>query len=821
MSRKSRRSPQKNRPAPRGAGRAAAGARPVQAKPPPPRWEVIGICALLVMLVFAVFGQAGGFGFIDFDDDGYVFKNPVITQGLTFKGIGWAFTHVHADNWHPLTSILHMADWQLYGMWAGGHHLTNVALHAVCAVLLLLTLFEMTGALWRSAFVAAVFAIHPLRAESVAWVSELKDVLSGVFFMLTLRAWVRYTRRPAPRGRYVMVAIWFALGLMSKPMLVTTPCVLLLLDYWPLGRLRERSQLCGLVREKLPLFALAALSCVATVIAQKQVIEGDLNFPLRLRIANALAAYAAYLGKLIYPSGLAALYPLRQYGPPAWQVMDASLILAAASAGAWMMRRREPCLLMGWLWFLGMLVPVIGIMQVGAQAYADRYTYLPEIGLCIAGTWAAADWAGRRPYRRAALGGVALVILCALPVAAWRQTAYWHDSGALWTHTLEYTTDNAGAHYNYGVFLRAQGRDAEAFNQYVEALRIDPAYAEAHNNLGVELDQQGSAQAAIDQYRLALQANPNYADAHNNLGNVLLQTGQTAAAISEYRAALRIDPAAADAHVDLGNALLQEGRTRDAIDEIHTALGINPNEAEAHADLGNALFQQGSPDAAIAEYREALRLKPGYAVAHGNIGAMLYQEGRTGEAIAEDREALRIDPAYATAHNNLGLALEKQGDRPEAIAEYREAARINPGYADAESNLGLALEQEGATGEGIGHLEKALALQPSNPGYQNELAWALATAPQAALRDGARAVQLASHASQATGGSDPAVLRTLAAAYAEAGRFPDAVETAQKALQLAQAQSNAPLGAELRSDIALYQGGKPVRDARQPPGQSR
>ncbi len=293
---------------------------------------VIGVCAALVILVFGVFGQTAGYGFVNFDDDAYVYENPVVSKGLSIAGMRWAFTHVHAGNWHPLTTILHMLDCQVYGLWAGGHHLTNVLLHAACVVLLFLMLREMTGALWRSAFVAAVFAIHPLRVESVAWVSELKDVLSGVFFMLTLWAYVRYARRPGSRGRYAMVALWLALGLMSKPMLVTTPCVLLLLDYWPLGRLRERSQLCGLLWEKAPLFVLAALSCVATLLAQKEAIQPVAAVPLPVRAGNAVVAYVIYLGKLVYPSRLAVPYPLPAGGPPAWQVIGAALLLAGLTA---------------------------------------------------------------------------------------------------------------------------------------------------------------------------------------------------------------------------------------------------------------------------------------------------------------------------------------------------------------------------------------------------------------------------------------------------------------------------------------------------------
>jgi tetratricopeptide (TPR) repeat protein len=640
-------------------------------------WRVAGICALLVVLVFLVFGQTVGHDFVNYDDQSYVYENPIVSRGLSLKGIGWAFTHVVSANWHPLTVIVHMLDCEVYGLWAGGHHLTNLLLHAACAVLLFLLLREMTGALWRSGFVAAVFAIHPLRVESVAWVAELKDVLSGLFFMLTLWAYGRYARRPESRGRYAMVMIWLALGLMSKPMLVSVPFVLLLLDYWPLRRIESWSRLPALVVEKLPLFALSALSCVATVIAQKESIGPISTYPLSSRVANALVAYVVYLGKLIYPTQLAVLYPLHKDGPEAWQVLDAILLLAALTAGSWILRRSQPFLLVGWLWYLGMLVPVIGILQVGQQAYADRYTYLPQIGLCLGGTWAAAALATRRRYCRVALGGVALAILCTLLVSARRQTSYWRDSETLWTHTLACTTDNATAHYELGMAMFYQGRIEEAVAQYNETLRIDPGYESAHNNLG--------------------------------------------------------------------NILFQQGRTGEAVIQFSEALSINPSDAEAHYNLGNAVFSDG-----------------------------------------------RID---------------------EAITQYRAALQINPSYADAHNNLGKALIEQGRDSEAIDELEEAVALQSADAPTRNNLAWLLATAPQSSIRNGTRAVQLATEASQSTGGNNPIFLHTLAAAYAEAGQFPAAVHTAQRALQLIQGPSNPALADALRREIKLYEAGRPFEEA--------
>jgi len=671
-------------------------------------WQVFFICAALIVLVFTVFGQTIGHDFVNFDDGLYVYDNPVVSRGLTLAGIGWAFTHVVSANWHPLTVIIHMLDCQLYGLWAGGHHLTNVILHAACVVLLFLLLLEMTGVLWRSGFVAAIFAIHPLRVESVAWVSELKDVLSGVFFMLTLWAYVRYVRSPQTRGRYIMVMVWLALGLMSKPMLVTVPFVLVLLDYWPLRRLQHASQLPTSLWEKIPLFALSTLSCVSTVLAQTEAIALNAHLSLSARFCDALIAYAAYLKKLIYPSQLAVLYPVLKQGWPAWQVIGALALLLALTVGAYKLRQRQPFLLVGWLWYLGMLVPVIGLLQVGSQAYADRYTYLPQIGLCIAATWAAGDWAGELPQRRWALGGIACAILCGLTAAAYHQTTWWRDSTTLWTHTLECTQDNSIA--------------------------------------------------------------------HNDLGDVLLQQGQTQDAIGHFNEALRINPAYAEAHVNLGNALFQQGHTQDAIAQYRTALQINPAAAEAHNNLGLALLQQGRPDEALDEFRAALQINPASAEIHANLGIALFQLGRADEAINEFRAAVQINPAYAEAHRNLAVALFQLGKADEAIP----------------------------------HSEKALALQPSSFSFQDSLAWMPATAPQAPLRNGPRALELASSANQATGGRNARVLHTLAAAYAATGDFANAVQTAQKALRLAEAQSNTPLVTALRREITLYKAGTTV-----------
>jgi tetratricopeptide (TPR) repeat protein len=709
------------------------------------RWQVPAVCLVLAAITFAVFGQTAGFGFVNYDDQGYVYENPMVAKGLTLKGAVWALTYGGIGHWHPLTWLSHMADCQVYGLWAGGHHLTNVALHAVAAMLLFLAFREMTGSLWRSAFVAAVFAIHPLRVESVAWIAERKDVLSGVFFMLTLWAYARYARRPS-RGRYAAVALACALGLLCKNTLVTLPFVLLLLDWWPLQRMGRMAFFGGLVKEKIPLFLLSVGSCVATVLVPETVNNSD-RLPFLERIGNAVVSYGIYLRQMVYPAGLVIPYLHPPNGLPFWKVGMAFVLLAAISMVVLACWKKRPYLLAGWLWYLGMLVPMIGFVQISYYAHADRYTYLPGIGLVLAGTWWVGDWSMGWQQRQAVLGRLMAAVIGILMVCAWIQTGYWKSSETLWTHTLACTTGNDLAHYNLGVVLEQEGSVDEAITQFQEALQIKPNYAEAHNNLGLALFQRGRVDEATTQFQKAVQINPALAAAHNNLGKVLLEKGRVDEAISQYQKALQIEPDYLDAHVNLGNALLQKGRDEEAITQFQEALQTNSDYPDARVSLGNLLLQKGRVDEAITQYQKAL-------------------------------------------HNK-------------------------PDNAKAENNLGNALLQKGSAGGAITHFQKALQLEPAQPAVQNNLAWLLATCPEASLRDGARAVELARQANALAGGENPVTLRTLAAALAEAGRFSEAVESAQRALPLAGAQSNTPLAGQLQAEMKLYQAGKPFHSPAQ------
>ena len=639
------------------------------------RWTIPGVCIFLAAIIWVVFGQTLGHEFVNYDDDLYVYENPAVTRGLTLQGIIWAFTHVHCSNWHPLTWVSHMLDCQFYGLSPGGHHLTNILFHTATAILLFLILRQMTGALWRSAFVAAVFAIHPLRVESVAWVAERKDVLSGLFFMLTIGAYARYAQRRSrvepsslrsaasgsrePRAQsvsaldprlpaldYCLVLLFFALGLMCKPMLVTLPLVLLLLDYWPLVRVAgggwrvtrfgvqvpQLSTLNHLLYEKLPLLGLAVASCAVTIFAQTKSILPFENMSLSLRMGNASISCVAYLGQMFWPLGLAVLYPFTAGGVGVSEVVLSLVLLAGISTGVFILRRRRPYFLTGWLWYLIMLAPVIGIVQVGAQARADRYTYLPQIGLYLLLTWAAADLCAGWRHRRVVLGGGSTIILMALIFCARAQTVYWRNSESLWTHTLACTSDNFIGHNNLGTALLKTGNADEAMVHYQMALEINPDYAEAHYNLGYALLKMGNVDEAIAHFQKALQIKPDYAEAHNNLGYALIQKGSVDEAIPHFQKALQIKPDYADAHNNLGNILLEKGSVDEAIIHFQKALQIKPDDADAHNNLGTALLQKGKVDEAITHYQKALQINPDFVEAHKNLSNALLQKGKRGRS---------------------------------------------------------------------------------------------------------------------------------------------------------------------------------------------
>jgi tetratricopeptide (TPR) repeat protein len=631
--------------------------------------------------------------FINFDDPQYVVENRLVREGLTWAGVAWAFTTGYAGNWHPLTWLSHMLDVQLFGLDAGAHHLTSVLLHVANTLLLFGLLYRMTGALLRSAFVAALFAVHPLHVESVAWVAERKDVLSTLFFMLTLHAYAAYTRRRRPAG-YALVLGLFALGLMAKPMLVTVPFVLLLLDYWPLARARSATRR-GLVLEKLPLIALAVASSVVTLVVQQRggAVKGLDVLPLGRRLANAVVAYAAYLGKTVWPAHLAAIYPYPASLPWGW-VAGATFGIIGVSVLALRAARRYPYLPVGWLWYLGTLVPVIGLVQVGGQPTADRYTYIPLVGVFILAAWGTADLVARRPQWRLAVAAAAGMLVVGCAAVARRQVQYWRGSIALWEHAISVTRENYRAENNLGLLLSREGRPAEAIPHFVEALRIKPDFAEAHNNLGFALADQGRTREAIAHYTEAVRLIPAYVEAHNNLGVALSGEGRNDEAIREFQEALRLDPALAVSHNNLGAALAKQGRLEEAVRHFSEALRLDPDYADArrnlalaHNGLGAALADQGRLEEAIAQYSEAVRLGPDLPDGHANLAAALAREGRVDEAIHEFQEAVRLAPDDADLHYDLGVMFLRKGYRADAARHFEAAVKLDPAHEAARRAL--------------------------------------------------------------------------------------------------------------------------------------
>ena len=649
----------------------------------PSRSQVVLVYLFLAAITWMVFGQTMRHDFVNFDDHVYVYDNPLVTRGLTINGIVSAFTHPHARNWHPLTTISHMLDCQLYGLNAGGHHFTNLALHTIAVLLLFRVLRVTTGALWPSAFVAALFAIHPLHVESVAWVSERKDVLSAVFFMLTLAAYVRYVRAPSP-GRYLFVAMIFALGLMSKPMLVTVPFVLLLLDYWPLRRfdkaplLKSGGGIVGwlnrkpnyLFLEKTPLLVLSWLSCLVTISAQDQTTGLIEQLPFTWRLNNALVSYIDYLVQTFCPARLAVFYPYPNNALSIWQITLAITLPLAISAVAILLRKKRPYLLTGWFWYVGMLVPVIGIVQIGEQGHADRYTYLPHIGLFLLIVWTAADLATVWHLRREYLWLAATTTIAVLSYGAAVQTSFWKNSESLWDHTLSVTSNNDFAHNNLGFLYLRRGELDKAISHFETALKIRSSNSQTRYNLGTAL-------------------------VHMNLANALARDGRPEEAIVHYEEAVKLRPDYGDTYYNFGSVLFQQGRIDDAIAQWQKALTLQPNDAAAHTSLGNAFLQKGWPEKAIVHYQKALQIDPREANARNNMAWVL---------------ATSSDPSIrngAMAVNLAGQAVEIS-DGKNAIffrtlaASYGECGKFADAIAAAEKGRKIAISR------GDSHLARTL-----------------------------------------------------------------------------------------------------------------
>jgi tetratricopeptide (TPR) repeat protein len=579
---------------------------------------------ILALVTFAVYSQIDTLEFKNYDTDYYVYENSHVKAGLTWKNIRWAFTTTYFGNWIPLTWLSHMLDVQLFGLAASRHYLTNVIFHVANTLLLFWVLRRMTGGFWRSLLVGALFALHPLHVESVAWIAERKDVLSTFWGLLSLWCYIGYSQRPK-LGRFLPVFLFFILGLMTKPMLVTLPFLLLLLDYWPLKRIQlealetndNSANSIGfkslLIVEKTPLFMASAVSCIVTFYAQQNggAIGSLASFPVHNRISNALLSYVGYIAKMLWPSNLAVIYPYPEFFS-IWMILASGLSIAAITYISLKFAKIRPWLLVGWLWYLGTLVPVIGLVQVGLQAMADRYTYFPIIGLFIIIAWGASDIAAKWCYGKPVSILLAFAILIYCIIGTRFQLQHWRNSTTLFEHALAVTKNNYVAQNNLGNALAKEGDLPKAISHYRESIRLKPDYARAHNNLGIALAKQGKIKDAIKQYSAAIRFNPFYAQAYNNLGAALTEQGQANEAIQYYNRALELKPDYAEAHNNLGVALKKQGQIPEAAEHYYKALRLDPNYAAPHYNLGLAFFQFGKVKKAIYHFQRALQINPAY-----------------------------------------------------------------------------------------------------------------------------------------------------------------------------------------------------------------
>ena len=581
----------------------------------------------LVTITASVYWQVQHHDFVIFDDNEYITENPRIHDGLNTDSIIWAFTSFHSNNWHPLTWISHMLDVKYFGMNAGRHHLMNLFFHVANTLLIFLIFRKMTGSLWESAFVAALFAIHPMHVESVAWASERKDVLSTFFWMLTILSYIWYIQNITIK-RYLPVFLFCLCGLLSKPMVVTLPFVLLLLDYWPLNRIQfniaennsQKIIFKNLIFEKIPLIALATVSSLITFFAQKAggVVKSFDAFSITSRVSNAIISYVKYIFKMFYPIDLAFLYP-HPGTYPIWEITGASLLLIIATILALKYTKKYPYVIVGWLWYIGTMVPVIGLVQVGRQSMADRYTYVPFIGLFIILSWGASDLFKKLKYRQIGIAVTAMSSLLFLSIITWNQIEKWKTSAAMLQHAIKVTSDNYIAHDLLGVDLYRKGQIDESIKEFKKAIQIKPEYKFSHFNMGVALFKKGKIETAIKEFEKAIIIQPAYFDAHINLGIALFQKGQINKAIDHYLQASKIKPDHMITHLNLGIILAQQGRTDEAIKHLLHAIRINPGFAEAYYRLGNILSRENRIESAKKYYLKALAINPEFINAKKNL----------------------------------------------------------------------------------------------------------------------------------------------------------------------------------------------------------
>jgi tetratricopeptide (TPR) repeat protein len=654
------------------------------------------ICILLAIVTFAVYLPVINYQFVNYDDNVYVVENPHVRSGLSWENIKWGFTAAHHAYWQPLTWLSYMLDCTVFGLNAGASHLINVLFHAANAILLFIVLGRMTKSVWPSAFVAALFALHPLHVESVAWIAERRDVLSTLFWLLTLLFYSRYAERPSGE-RYLTTIAAFILGLLSKPMLVTLPFVLLLLDYWPLERFGDaRYRLSRLLLEKVPFIILSAIASAVTFLTSQKTgtIADILCLPLNERIINAIVSYLTYIGKMIWPTSLAVLYPHLGGTIPVSRAVIYGSILVLMTIFFVCYCRRYKYLIVGWLWYLGTLVPVIGIVQVGTQAMADRYTYIPLIGIFIIIAFGVTELLKERPFWKIVLGVLAGISLSACVVVTSHQLKYWKDSLSLFGHALAVTKDNYIMHSNYAISLNECGRRDEAASHFAEAVRLMPELPEVHYDYGNILQKMGKIDQAIEQYEMTLKIDPNFILARYNLGLALAVKGDYEGAIEQYRLYLGTAVDEIDIRRDMAIQLAKEGRPDDAVSQFQKAIIAKPDSTEVLSNFGYALAQSGKPQEAIEYYNKTLAIDSNDVITHGRLALALAALSRFDEAIEQCRIVLAARPDDFEMHANLGMLLQKQDKLDEAIECYKKALQINPNFQKARDNLDALTKQK-------------------------------------------------------------------------------------------------------------------------------
>jgi len=705
------------------------------------------IYAALAVITLLVFLQVGKFDFLNYDDLTYIRGNNYVNSGFTSAGLAWAFTD-SISYWHPLTWLSHMLDCQLFGLNPGAHHLVNLALHIANTLLLFTVLWQMTSAYWRSAFVAALFALHPLHIEPVAWIVARKDVLSTLFWLLTILAYFHYLKKPC-LTKYLLAIVFFIMGLASKPVVMTLPFVLLLFDYWPLGRFnsfcskttytadeiievsqfQSRLPVYGnLIGEKIPFFILSFISVYMSSVSTRRLgcIIPTKVVPMGLRIANAIVSYVRYLYKLIWPNNLSPFYPFPD-SVPLWQSISAMCVIICLFVFMIYKRKARPYFLVGGLWFFGTLLPSIGLIQAGQwPAIADRFTYIPSIGFFIVIAWAGYDLLKDYKYNALTITATALAILLAISVSTYLQLRYWRNTTTLFEHALKTTKNNYAAHGALAYALYSQGKNDEAMAHDYEALRIKPDYTISHVNLGNALAKKGYLEQAEQHFIYALNIDPRLATAFNGLGELYRLQGMTDLALSNYRKAIEIDPSFAEAYANLGLLFMQQGDVDKAINSYFQAIKLGLHNANVYNYLANALISQHHFAQAAENFEKALQIKPDFADAHYGLGTVLLELGQYPEAMAHFEKAVRIDPNNADACYSLGLEYVRANMLDKAATCFKNAITLKPDFSLAHYNLAITLRQQGKIEEAVQRFKETLLMDPNNAVVHNDLGVLLA-----------------------------------------------------------------------------------------------